>query len=151
MRTVATASDLILLALPNEPQSDFRLRVQGLADGGEVERGGEINLSAQRQISEYLAGERKSFDLPFELESTPFRKEVLFEVARIPYGETRTYKELAVTLGRPKAARAVGSANARNPLPLIIPCHRVVAGNGLGGYGGGLDMKRRLLRLEGAG
>ena len=106
---------------------------------------------AERQICEYLAGRRQKFSLPLDLEAIPpFQKKVLRLALRIPYGRTVTYGQLAARAGRPRAARAVGRAMARNPLPLVIPCHRVVAtGGGLGGYSGGLNLKRRLLALEG--
>ena len=107
--------------------------------------------AARRQIEEYLAGERRAFDLPLAPAGTGFQRQVWFALADIPYGETVSYAELAARVGRPRAFRAVGQANGANPLPIVLPCHRVVAsGGGLGGYGGGLDLKRRLLALEGA-
>jgi methylated-DNA-[protein]-cysteine S-methyltransferase len=101
------------------------------------------------QLEEYFAGERRSFDVPMELDGTGFQREVWSELARIPYGETISYGELARRVGRPSAPRAVGQANGRNPIPIIVPCHRVLASNGIGGYGGGLDLKRALLAIEG--
>jgi methylated-DNA-[protein]-cysteine S-methyltransferase len=101
------------------------------------------------QLEEYFAGERTEFDLPMELDGTAFQKEVWAELSRIPYGETISYGELARRVGRPKGPRAVGQANGRNPIPILVPCHRVLAGNGIGGYGGGLPMKRALLAVEG--
>jgi methylated-DNA-[protein]-cysteine S-methyltransferase len=101
------------------------------------------------QLTEYLAGERRTFDLPLRLVGTPFQRRVWDELRRIPFGETISYAELARRVGQPGAARAVGSANGRNRIGLIIPCHRVIAADGsLGGYGGGLDRKRWLLRHE---
>jgi len=102
------------------------------------------------QLEEYFAGERTGFDVPMELDGTTFQKEVWSELSRIPYGQTISYGELARRVGRPKGPRAVGQANGRNPIPIIVPCHRVLAINGLGGYGGGLPMKRALLAVEGA-
>jgi methylated-DNA-[protein]-cysteine S-methyltransferase len=102
-----------------------------------------------RQLEEYFAGERTEFDVPMELDGTAFQKEVWAELSRIPYGETISYGELARRVGRPKGPRAVGQANGRNPIPIIVPCHRVLAGNGIGGYGGGLPLKRALLAVEG--
>lgn len=103
-----------------------------------------------RQLEEYFARERKEFDLPIELAGTPFQREVWQSLADIPYGETVSYAELATMVGRPRAFRAVGQANGANPIPIVLPCHRVVAsGGGIGGYGGGLEMKRQLLALEG--
>jgi methylated-DNA-[protein]-cysteine S-methyltransferase len=101
------------------------------------------------QLEEYFAGERTEFDVPMELDGTEFQKEVWAELSRIPYGETISYGELARRVGRPKGPRAVGQANGKNPIPIIVPCHRVLAGNGIGGYGGGLPMKRALLAVEG--
>lgn len=108
-----------------------------------------VEKRIEAQLLEYLSGERRSFDIPMTLEGTPMYLEVWREVERIPYGRTRTYGEIARAVGRPGAARAVGQANHLNPLPLVVPCHRVVAsGGGLGGYGGGLDLKRKLLDME---
>lgn len=105
-----------------------------------------------RQLGEFLRGERQSFDLVLALpEQPPFRRRVLEELARIPYGETVSYGRLAERCGRPGAARAVGNAVGRNPVPVVLPCHRVVRSDGSPGeYGGGRERKRRLLRLEGA-
>ena len=104
---------------------------------------------AATQLEEYFAGERRDFDVTMELDGTPFQKEVWAELCNIPYGQTISYGELARRVGRPSAPRAVGQANGRNPIPIIVPCHRVVAGNGIGGYGGGLTVKRALLAVEG--
>ena len=106
--------------------------------------------AAVAQLGEYFEGSRRSFDLPMELRGTPFQCDVWRALADIPYGETISYAELAVMVGRPGAFRAVGQANGANPIPIVLPCHRVVAsGGGIGGYGGGLPLKRRLLALEG--
>ena len=101
------------------------------------------------QLDEYFAGERSDFDVRMELDGTDFQREVWTELTRIPYGETISYGELARRVGRPGAPRAVGQANGRNPIPVIVPCHRVLASNGIGGYGGGLKVKRQLLAVEG--
>ncbi|MBM7168518.1 methylated-DNA--[protein]-cysteine S-methyltransferase [Streptomyces sp. G44] len=104
------------------------------------------------QLEAYFAGELKEFDLPLRLDGTPFQRTVWDELLRIPYGEIRTYGELAELLGKPGASRAVGLANGKNPISVIVPCHRVVGANGnLTGYGGGLDRKQRLLAFEGGG
>ncbi|ONI90422.1 cysteine methyltransferase [Saccharothrix sp. ALI-22-I] len=101
------------------------------------------------QLSEYFDGGRKAFDLPLDLIGTPFQRTVWQELLEIPYGETVSYGELAQRLGRPSAARAVGLANGRNPISIIVPCHRVVGASGdLTGYGGGLARKRHLLDFE---
>ena len=102
-----------------------------------------------RQLAEYFARTRRAFQLPLDLRGTPFQLQVWNALLRIPYGETRTYGQLALQLGHSGAARAVGAANGANPVSIIVPCHRVIAaGGGLGGYGGGLYRKRFLLDLE---
>lgn len=105
--------------------------------------------AAKQQLSEYFAGERQQFDLALAPHGTSFQLQVLKALQAIPYGQTRSYAELARSIGRPKAVRAVGAANGRNPLPIVIPCHRVIGSNGsLTGFGGGLPAKQALLRLE---
>ncbi len=104
------------------------------------------------QLVEYFEGERREFTFTISLRGTPFDMTVWKALRGIPYGETMTYGELAQAIGILNGARAVGGANGRNPIPIVVPCHRVVAADGaLGGYGGGLDLKRRLLKLEGHG
>lgn len=104
---------------------------------------------ARTQLLEYLSGARRSFDLPLDPAGTDFQRSVWEALRAIPYGQTRTYGEIAAAVGRPRAVRAVGQANHVNPLPIFIPCHRVVGKNGaLTGYAGGLDLKRALLALE---
>lgn len=119
---------------------------------GELEFEGEENSLLRKacvQIDEYLAGEREEFVLPIRFVGTRFQEEVWCALLEIPYGETWTYTDVAKMVGRPKACRAVGLANNRNPIPLIIPCHRVIGTNGrLTGYGGGLDVKQTLLDIE---
>jgi methylated-DNA-[protein]-cysteine S-methyltransferase len=102
-----------------------------------------------QQLAEYFAGDRKQFDLPLALRGTPFQIEVWRALQQIPYGQTRSYEDVARSIGRPTATRAVGAANGANPIPIIIPCHRVIGKNGgLTGFGGGIAVKRRLLGLE---
>ena len=102
-----------------------------------------------RQLREYFDGTRREFALPLELQGTDFQRRVWEMLLTIPYGETRSYRELAQAIGAPKAVRAVGAANGANPLPIVVPCHRVIGANGkLTGYGGGLPLKKRLLELE---
>ncbi|MGY0490853.1 methylated-DNA--[protein]-cysteine S-methyltransferase [Streptomyces sp. WG-D5] len=104
------------------------------------------------QLNAYFQGELKNFDLPLHLHGTPFQRRVWEQLQLIPYGETRTYGELAEALGNPNASRAVGLANGKNPIGVIVPCHRVIGANGdLTGYGGGLPRKRRLLDFERSG
>lgn len=114
-------------------------------------RGEETPLlrAARTQLLEYLSGARRSFDLPLDPAGTDFQRSVWEALRAIPYGQTRTYGEIAAAVGRPRAVRAVGQANHVNPLPIFIPCHRVVGKNGaLTGYAGGLDLKSALLALE---
>ncbi len=104
---------------------------------------------AYTQIMEYFEGRRRSFTFPYTLFGTDFQKKVWRALCDIPYGETRTYREIAVAVGNPKACRAVGMANNKNPIAIAVPCHRVIGSDGrLVGYAGGLDMKEALLRLE---
>ena len=108
-----------------------------------------LTNKAANQLKEYLAGKRHSFDLPLCIQGSAFQEEVWREVCKIPYGETRSYSEIASAVGSPRAARAVGMANNKNPLPIFIPCHRVVGANGKPvGYAGGLKIKKFLLDLE---
>lgn len=106
--------------------------------------------NAYRQLVEYFNKQRKTFDLPLAPEGTEFQMKVWKALSDIPYGKTRSYKEIAIAIGNPKAVRAVGMANNKNPIPIIIPCHRVIGSDGkLAGYGGGLEIKEYLLKLEG--
>lgn len=105
--------------------------------------------TVREQLTEYFAGQRKQFDLSLSLSGTEFQVSVLRALQQIPYGETTSYGKIALQIGRPKAVRAVGAANGRNPIPIIVPCHRVIGKSGdLTGFGGGLSTKEALLRLE---
>ena len=107
--------------------------------------------AARAQLLQYFTGERREFDLPLTLQGTSFQKQVWRTLVQIPYGSTFSYRDLATRIGRPTAMRAVGAANGRNPLPIVLPCHRVIGANGsLTGFGGGLPAKRWLLQHEGA-
>jgi len=109
----------------------------------------EIIRECINQINEYFMGDRKEFNLPLSIKGTEFQKKVWKALTEIPYGETRSYKEIAEMVNSPKAYRAVGMANNKNPLSIIIPCHRVIGSNGkLVGYGGGIDIKIKLIDLE---
>ena len=109
----------------------------------------ELLQTAGRQLKEYLSGQRKRFSLPIAPQGTEFQQTVWQMLQQIPYGKTWSYQQVAQAIGRPKASRAVGMANNKNPLPIIIPCHRVIGANGqLVGYGGGLALKETLLQLE---
>jgi O-6-methylguanine DNA methyltransferase len=110
-----------------------------------------IATEALRQLRAYFAGQLRRFELPLDLRGTDFQLRVWRELERIPYGETRSYLEIAEAIGAPRAVRAVGAANGANPIPIVVPCHRVIGASGkLVGYGGGLPLKKRLLQLEGA-
>lgn len=116
---------------------------------GETNAERHVALAA-RELGEYFAGKRRKFTVPLDLQGTPFQLKAWKTLQRIPFGKAVSYGDEARMLGIPKAARAVGSANGRNPVPIIVPCHRVVAADGsLGGYSAGLPMKRKLLALEG--
>lgn len=133
-----------------------RLTVVGFSSGGKArgadpgwERFDEPFRTVKRQIGEYFDGTRREFELDLLIRATPFQTRVLEYLQSIPYGETRSYRDVAVAIGQPKAVRAVGGANGSNPLPIIIPCHRVIGSDGtLTGFGGGIDTKRYLLDLE---
>ena len=127
------------------------LRLPGTAPDETVpERRTPLLCRAEKELQEYFRGERRVFDLPVAPAGTPFQQRVWQELRRIPYGHTASYGEIARRIGLPKGPRAIGQANHRNPIPILIPCHRVIAAHGgLGGYGGGLDIKIRLLEHEG--
>ena len=116
-----------------------------------TEGSNEVLVETRRQLDEYFAGTRRSFELPLSPRGTGFQREVWSALARIPYGRTWSYRDLAQCIGRPSAMRAVGAANGRNPLPIVLPCHRVIGTSGaLTGFAGGLATKAFLLRLEGS-
>lgn len=126
-----------------------RLRDRAIA-GTEVIEDAARTAEVRRQLEEYFAGKRQEFGLALAPAGTPFERSVWDELRKIPFGETRSYGEIAHALGRPGASRAVGRANGANPLPIVVPCHRVIGSDGsLTGFGGGLDAKSRLLELEG--
>ena len=116
---------------------------------GQRSAGARWTHQAARELEEYFAGKRQQFDVPFDVEGTPFQMKVWRALQTIPYGETRSYGDIARQVGCPRGARAVGMANHDNPIAIVVPCHRVIAtGGGLGGYGGGLKMKSYLLWHE---
>jgi len=127
------------------------LRLPGTAPDESIpERRTPLLCRAEKELQEYFRGERRVFDLPLAPAGTPFQQRVWQELCRIPYGRTASYGDIARRIGLPKGPRAVGQANHRNPIPILIPCHRVIAAQGaLGGYGGSLVIKFRLLKLEG--
>ena len=111
----------------------------------------KVLVDTERQLDEYFAGKRREFSLPLDMRGTRFQRDVWEALLAIPFGETRSYGELAKKLGSPAASRAVGAANGRNPISIVVPCHRVIGASGkLTGFAGGLDLKARLLEIEGA-
>ena len=116
----------------------------------QADPGNPLLIEAERQLRAYFAGALRRFQIPLDLQGTPFQMQVWRELERIPFGETRSYSQLARAVGSPRAVRAVGAANGANPAAIVVPCHRVIGSSGrLVGYGGGLPLKRRLLELEG--
>jgi methylated-DNA-[protein]-cysteine S-methyltransferase len=129
-------------------ENDRSWRVPHLK-GATEDKAHPVLLQAEGQLTEYFAGERKAFDVPLDFVGDAFNQKVWAALLTIPYGETRTYGQIARQIGEPDAARAVGMANAKNPISIMAPCHRVIGSNGeLTGYAGGLDAKARLLNLE---
>jgi len=127
------------------PVMEVELEDEGYA----IEADESKTAGVRKELSEYVSGRRKTFDVPFAFAGSVWQKAVWMELTRIPFGETRSYGEIADSLGRPGAARAVGRANACNVLPVVVPCHRVIAADGtLGGFNGGLHLKERLLEHE---
>ena len=118
---------------------------------GEPNENNELLAEAANQLRAYFAGKLRTFHIPLDLQGTDFQKDVWRQLQEIPYGETRSYAQIAEAIRRPKAVRAVGAANGSNPVAIVVPCHRVIGSSGrLTGYGGGLPLKKRLLELEGA-
>jgi methylated-DNA-[protein]-cysteine S-methyltransferase len=149
--TVCFSSPLGMIEVESSHLGVTRVRLSARGRSREVGDGAALESArlVRDEILSYLAGERRSFSVPIVLEGTPFQRAVWVELQRVPYGETRTYGEVAAAVGRPRAARAVGAACGANPLPIVIPCHRIVGGGGsLVGFGGGVEMKQRLLTLE---
>ncbi|MGO4518165.1 methylated-DNA--[protein]-cysteine S-methyltransferase [Terriglobus sp. 2YAB30_2] len=139
------ASDKGLAAILWENDSPRRVPLTGLVENDRH----PVLLKVERQLEEYFAGSRRAFDLPLDMRGTTFQKDVWEALLAIPYGETRSYGQLAKQLGRPSASRAVGAANGRNPISIVVPCHRVIGSSGkLTGFAGGLDVKARLLDME---
>jgi methylated-DNA-[protein]-cysteine S-methyltransferase len=139
LRLIASASGIRAIEFDPQPVSECQRNDRN-----------PLLLEAARQLQVYFAGQLREFQLPLDVQGTDFQKRVWGQVAAIPYGETRSYLQIAQALGSPGAVRAVGAANGANPVPIVVPCHRVIGANGkLVGYGGGLALKRRLLELEG--
>ena len=145
---LAVKEGVVKISFENESMEELKDWCQGHLGMGIVE-GTDFTTEAKSQILNYISGKRKSLNFPVVHFNTPFRKRVLEAERNIPYGQTRSYGEVAKMVGRPKATLAVGSANSNNPLPLYFPCHRIINSNGqLGGFGWGVDVKQYLLDLE---
>jgi methylated-DNA-[protein]-cysteine S-methyltransferase len=144
-RLKLVASQRGLAAILWEDDDPKRVRLAPLVE----DKNHPVLLQAERQLNDYFAGKLKKFSLRFDFAGTEFQKEVWRALAAIPFGETRSYGDIARQIGRPKAVRAVGAANGRNPISIIVPCHRVIGSNGkLTGFAGGLETKAFLLKTE---
>lgn len=145
LKLVATERGLAAILWENDDPK--RVRLTPLKE----DRNHPVLLEVERQLSDYFAGKLKQFSLKFDPVGTDFQKAVWDALSTIPFGETRSYAQIAIQIGHPKAVRAVGAANGRNPLSIVVPCHRVIGTNGkLTGFAGGLAVKEVLLKLEGA-
>ena len=149
---LAAVTDRGLVRISFDPDPERELEALARRAGPRVLRAPRALDGTRRELDDYFAGRRTTFDLDLDLRGLPeFTLRVLHELAEIPYGRTATYRELAARAGNPRASRAVGMVMNRNPIPIVLPCHRIVGSSGeLVGYGGGLDRKEQLLRLEGA-
>jgi methylated-DNA-[protein]-cysteine S-methyltransferase len=143
LKLVATGDGLAAILWENDSPHRVRLNIEAEDDAHPV------LVEAERQLGEYFAGRRRQFALPLDAAGTTFQQKVWQALLTIPFGETRSYGEIARLIGHPEAARAVGAANGKNPVSIVAPCHRVIgAGGQLTGFAGGLDVKARLLALE---
>jgi methylated-DNA-[protein]-cysteine S-methyltransferase len=145
LKLVASDDGLAAILWKNDKAGRVRLNIVG------EDKARPVLLEAEKQLNEYFAGKRKTFSLKLDLAGTDFQNKVWQALLKIPFGQTRSYGEIAKRIGRPRAVRAVGAANGRNPVSIVVPCHRLVGSTGqLTGFAGGLDTKARLLKLEGA-
>lgn len=143
LKLISDENALVALLWENDPPARVPL------DEAEEDKNHPILIQAEDELNEYFAGTRTKFSVPLNPHGTDFQKSVWLELRKIPYGETRSYKQLADAVGKPLASRAVGAANGKNPLSIIVPCHRVIGSNGtLTGFAGGLEFKSYLLNLE---
>ncbi len=144
------SSDEGVICISLSGRENLMKDLERLVPDMELEEDAGKNKGVIKQLKEYFSGTRKVFDLPLHIIGTEFQKLVWRQLCRVPFGQTASYKEIAERIGKPKAMRAVGQANHRNPIPIIIPCHRIIGANGhLVGFGSGLDKKRFLLSHEG--
>jgi methylated-DNA-[protein]-cysteine S-methyltransferase len=149
LRVASTERGLAHLQLPRASGRGLVGWALRHAPGAATREAYARNRAAIRQLLDYLEGKRTSFELELDLRATPFQRAVYQAIQRIPYGETRSYAQVARDAGRPRALRAAGAASGANPLPLVIPCHRVISGDGhLRGYAGGVRLQRKLLAME---
>ena len=145
----ATEKGLCALSLPSHPVESFFQKILSHFQPYFFTQHPDPFQDLYRQLDQYLAGWKMVFEIPLDLEGTPFQRQVWEALTAIPYGETCSYGEIARAIGRPKAGRAVGQANHNNPIPIVVPCHRVIGSRGdLVGYGSGLPLKEKLLALE---
>ena len=144
-----TSDGLCYLGLPGSPDADLDRFIGRWLPGFSRQDEAEPPPETAHQLTEYFEGARTDFDLVLDVRGTAFQIAVWRSLLTIPYGQTRTYGEIAGAVGRPGGARAVGQALGQNPLPIVLPCHRVLARDGMGGFGGGLPTKMRLLAIEG--
>ncbi len=144
-RTIDSPAGRLML----QARDGILCRIEFAAGDERADDDDQVLDEAQRQLAQYFAGERKAFDLPLEQNGTAFERAVWARLNEIPFGETQTYGQIAAALGKPKASRAVGGACSRNPLLIVVPCHRVIAGTGkLAGFAAGVAVKRALLEHE---
>jgi methylated-DNA-[protein]-cysteine S-methyltransferase len=145
LKLVATDDALVAVLWPGDNPKQLGLDVQKVGNGNHP-----VLSETERQLSEYFAGKRTRFELPLDPRGTTFQKKVWQSLKKIPFGKTQTYLDIAKAIGAPRASRAVGGATGRNPLSIVVPCHRVIGSDGtLTGFGGGLPTKAKLLALEG--
>jgi O-6-methylguanine DNA methyltransferase len=145
-----TAAGLMAIVFPRHSRLAVEAWLDRVIGEARIVDDREAHEEAISQLTDYFAGTRRTFDLELDVRGTVFQQRVWQAVAAVPYGQTRSYADVARATGNPKAVRAVGAANGANPLPLVIPCHRIIGSSGgLHGYGGGLDVKARLLEIEG--
>ena len=150
-QTMDSPLGLLTLLGNGKALTSLRIADKPLADKAQLQSGAKdaVLTKAKQQLKKYFAGQLSKFDIPMEADGTPFQKKVWRTLSKIPFGKTASYKDIAVMMGNPKACRAVGTANGKNPLCIVVPCHRVISHDGsLGGYTGGLSKKRYLLSLE---
>ncbi|MGI6114359.1 MAG: methylated-DNA--[protein]-cysteine S-methyltransferase [Mahellales bacterium] len=152
MLAASSGQGLCWLSLPGDKEESFVAWAGRHFTGCRAIKGVDpIIKETEKQVNEYLSGSRKEFSLQLDLRGTVFQRRVWQALLQVPYGTTVSYRDIAIAINKPRAVRAVGQANNKNPIIIVVPCHRVIGSDGsLVGYGGGLDVKRALLRLEGS-